>query len=54
VLDAGSEAEYAVLNINGVNLTNKYISASGLPAKIDGKYYIYYKGSYAWSHFEAN
>jgi len=24
-----------------------------MPAAIDGKWYIYYKGSYAWSHFEA-
>jgi len=24
-----------------------------MPAAINGKWYIYYKGSYAWSHFEA-
>jgi hypothetical protein len=42
-----------VLEVNGVSFTNKYASPSNLPAKIDGNYYIYYKGSYSWSHFEA-
>lgn len=42
-----------VLKVNGVDLTNTYVAASSLPAKIDGKYYVYYKGSYSWSHFEA-
>jgi len=41
-----------VLNINGTDYTNTYVFTSGIP-KIDGKYYVYYKGSYAWSHFEA-
>ncbi|MGA1979112.1 MAG: glycoside hydrolase family 9 protein [Sedimentisphaerales bacterium] len=41
-----------VLNINGTNYTNTYVFTSGIP-KIDGKYYVYYKGSYPWSHFEA-
>jgi len=40
------------LNINGTDYTNTYVFTSGIP-KIDGKYYIYYKGSYGWSHFEA-
>jgi hypothetical protein len=39
-----------VVNINGTDYTNKWASVSSLPAKI---YYIYYKGSYSWSHFEA-
>ena len=41
------------LKVNGVDLTNKYVSSSNLPAKIGGKYYVYYKGSHDWSHFEA-
>jgi chitodextrinase len=40
------------LNVNGTDFTNKWASSSNLPAKIDGNYYLYYNGSYAWSHFE--
>jgi uncharacterized repeat protein (TIGR02543 family) len=39
-----------VLEINGVDLTNAW--SNSLPEKIDGNYYIYYKGSFSWSHFE--
>jgi endoglucanase len=41
------------LEINGVNFLNKYGSAGQLPAKVNNLYYVYYKGSFAWSHFEA-
>jgi hypothetical protein len=41
-----------VLNINGTSYINAYVVVSTIP-KIDGKYYVYYKGSYGWSHFEA-
>ncbi|GAF05697.1 endoglucanase E-4 precursor [Saccharicrinis fermentans DSM 9555 = JCM 21142] len=40
----------ATLEINGVDFTNTW--SNSMPAKIDGKYQIYYKGSYAWSHAE--
>jgi hypothetical protein len=41
------------LTINDVDIKNKYVATSGLPAKrSDGYYYIYYKGSYGWSHVE--
>ncbi len=41
------------LTINDVDIKNVYISAGNLPAKkSDGYYYIYYKGSYGWSHVE--
>jgi cellulose 1,4-beta-cellobiosidase len=43
----------ATLEINGVDFTNQYVDAGSLPAKIDGKYYVYYDGNYGWSHFEA-
>lgn len=41
-----------VLEINGVDFTNTW--ANSFPNKIDGKYYIYYKASFGWSHFEAS
>jgi hypothetical protein len=40
------------LTVNGQDFTNKWAGGSSLPAKIDGKWYIYYKGNYGWSHFE--
>jgi mannan endo-1,4-beta-mannosidase len=41
------------LTVNGYDFTNQYAAAGGLPVKIDGQYYVYYDGNYAWSHFEA-
>ena len=41
------------LTVNGVNLTNVWISSGSYPAKIGGFYYVTYNGPYAWSHFEA-
>ena len=38
------------VNVNGMVITN--IATSSLPEKIDGKYYIYYKGSQGGSHLE--
>ena len=38
------------VNVNGMVITNQ--SRSDLPEKIDGKYYIYYKGSQGGSHLE--
>jgi hypothetical protein len=43
----------ATLEVNGVDFTNTWVSYSSLPEPINGVYYIYYKGNYAWSHFEA-
>lgn len=40
-----------VLEINGEDYTN--IWSDSMPAKQDNGYYIYYKGAYDWSHFEA-
>lgn len=40
-----------ILEINGVDYTNSW--SNSFPAKQDGNYYIYYVGSYPWSHFEA-
>ena len=42
-----------LLEINGVNLTNRWAGGGSLPAKQNGLYNIHYKGSYPWSHFEA-
>jgi hypothetical protein len=44
-----------LVEINGVALTNAYWnvwSATKLPAKINGNYYIRYVGKYPWSHLE--
>jgi endoglucanase len=43
----------ASLTINGVDFTNKYVSSSSYPAKINGFWYVSYTGNFAWSHFEA-
>jgi len=42
----------AELNINGVDFTNKWVSGSSLPAKINGLYYVHYRSNYAWGHVE--
>lgn len=40
------------VTINGVDVTNLWMNS--LPPKIDGKYFIYFKASVDWAHFEAN
>jgi PKD repeat protein len=40
------------VSINGVNFTNVYVAAGGLPPKINNNYYISFNGPYAWSHLE--
>jgi xyloglucan-specific exo-beta-1,4-glucanase len=39
------------VEINGVDFTNSW--SNNLPDPIDGQWFIYYKGNYDWSHFEA-
>ncbi len=39
------------VTINGDDYTNAW--SSSMPDKVDGNYYIYLKGNYSWSHFEA-
>ncbi len=39
------------VEINGEDFTNSW--SNSMPDKVDGKYYIYVKGNYSWSHFEA-
>lgn len=39
-----------LLEVNGVDFTNTW--ANSFPAPVDGGYYFYYEGSFAWSHFE--
>jgi hypothetical protein len=56
---AGSLGSYVnswnldALEINGKSITNAYTATSSLPAPIGGLYYVYYKSSVAWGHFEA-
>ena len=40
------------VTINGVDYTNRW--SNNMPERIDGKYYVEFKGNFAWSHFEAN
>jgi hypothetical protein len=40
------------LTINGVEYKNRWIGPPFPPAPIDGKWYIGYKASFPWSHFE--
>jgi len=40
------------LTVNGTSYVNKWVPTFQIPASSDGYWYIYYKGSYAWSHFE--
>lgn len=40
-----------IVQINGVDYTNTW--SSTLPDPIDGQWYIYLKGNFDWSHFEA-
>jgi hypothetical protein len=42
----------ATLTVNGVNYTNLYAFTNALPPKINGYWYVYYVGNFAWSHFE--
>ncbi len=41
------------ITINGVNITNLYVSASSYPAKVGGYWYVGYNSAVAWGHFEA-
>ncbi len=41
-----------LVEINGVNYTNKW--SNSMPAAINGSWYIHYKSSVAWAHFEAS
>ncbi|MBN2535614.1 MAG: hypothetical protein JXB88_22240 [Spirochaetales bacterium] len=41
------------LFVNGVDFTGQYVAAENFPPKIDGKYHVYYKGNWDWSHFNA-
>jgi len=43
-----------ILDINGVNIKNQYISSGSLPPTQNGYYYIHYKGLYSYSHVEIN
>lgn len=44
----------SAVNLNGSNAANFWINASSYPARINGGYYLYLDGDYAWSHVEMN
>ena len=41
------------VSVNGVNVTNIWVGAGSLPAKVNGFWYVSYNSSVAWGHFEA-
>ncbi len=41
------------VTLNGVNVTNVYVSASSYPPQQGGYWYVGYNSSVAWGHFEA-
>jgi endoglucanase len=42
-----------ILEVNGVDLSNAWVSGSNLPPKINDRYFVRFVGSLGWSHFEA-
>jgi hypothetical protein len=42
----------AAVEINGVSITNQWVSASRYPEACDGGYYLRSVGHFAWSHVE--
>ncbi|MBN2738346.1 MAG: PT domain-containing protein, partial [Spirochaetales bacterium] len=40
------------LTINGLDITNKWISGKDLPSAVNGVYRVVYQGDYPWSHVE--
>jgi hypothetical protein len=40
------------LVINGVNLTNAYVSSGSYPAQIGGYWYVSYNSTVSYGHFE--
>ncbi|WP_437733542.1 S8 family serine peptidase [Sorangium sp. So ce1335] len=44
----------ATVELNGVNVTNTWVSSSSYPPACDGGYYLRMVGNFAWSHVEVN
>lgn len=44
--------EMAEVSLNGVDISNRWLSSGSYPAAVDGGYYLYVRGSYPWSHVE--
>lgn len=40
------------LTVNGVNFATWWVPTSGLPPKINGFWYIKFRGNWPWSHFD--
>ena len=41
-----------LLEINGIDYTNRWVAQHEIAPANDGYWYIHYKGNYAWSHIE--
>ncbi len=44
--------EMAEVNLNGVDISNRWLSSGSYPPAVDEGYYLYVRGSYPWSHVE--
>lgn len=42
----------AEITVNGVDITNQWVSGSSLPAKVNGLYTVHYSANVGWSHIE--
>ncbi len=40
------------VNLNGLDISNRWIGSGSYPAAVDGGYYLYVRGDYPWSHVE--
>jgi hypothetical protein len=40
------------VNLNGQDITNRYLGSWNYPAPVGGGYYLYFKAPFAWSHVE--
>jgi Carbohydrate-binding module 64/Glycosyl hydrolases family 43 len=43
----------ASVTVNGLDVTNIYVATGGLPARVNGFWYVSYTSNVAWGHFEA-
>jgi hypothetical protein len=40
------------VNLNGTDITNRWIGSFGYPSQVDGGYYLYINGAFPWSHVD--
>jgi hypothetical protein len=40
------------VDLNGIDITNTFVTSKSFPAPIDGGYCLCFQGNYFWSHIE--